>query len=102
MELRHWDTAKNLKTPEDRALYLQACIEEAGDDAQFIVKAIDVVERAGGIPEGDGLMETARLLSSRTNAEHLARSLAQARAGEVIEAELIEDPVAEPQREGGA
>jgi DNA-binding phage protein len=32
MQLRNWDSAKHLKTPEDMALYLEACIDEAGDD----------------------------------------------------------------------
>ena len=32
-----WDSAEHLKTDEDIQLYLEACIEEAGDDPAFIV-----------------------------------------------------------------
>lgn len=38
------------------------------------------------------LMETVHLMSSPANAAHLARSIAQARAGELHERELIEVP----------
>ena len=41
------------------------------------------------------LMETVHLLSSPTNAAHLAKSLAQARAGQAQHRELIEAPEAE-------
>jgi probable addiction module antidote protein len=32
LNLRKWDSAEHLRTAEDMALYLEACIEEAGDD----------------------------------------------------------------------
>ena len=35
-----WDTAEGLKTEEDIGHYLQACMEEAGDDPAFIAKAL--------------------------------------------------------------
>jgi DNA-binding phage protein len=38
VKLSKWDSAEHLKTDEDMALYLEACLEEAGDDAAFIVK----------------------------------------------------------------
>ena len=41
-----WDSAEYLKTKEDMKLYLEACIEEAGDDPSFIVHALSVVARA--------------------------------------------------------
>ena len=41
-----WDSAEHLKTEEDIQLYLEACIEEAGDDSAFIVHALSVVARA--------------------------------------------------------
>lgn len=45
----------------------------------------------------NSLMETVHLLSSPANAAHLARSIAQARAGRVQRRELIEVPdVEEP------
>ncbi len=41
-----WDSSEYLKTKEDMKLYLEACIEEAGDDPSFIVHALSVVARA--------------------------------------------------------
>ena len=35
-----WDSAEHLKTDEDIQLYLEACIEEAGDDPAFIIHAL--------------------------------------------------------------
>lgn len=41
-----WNSAEYLKTDEDIQLYLEACLEEAGDDPSFIVHALGVVARA--------------------------------------------------------
>lgn len=41
-----WDSAQYLNTDEDIQLYLEACLEEAGDDPAFIVQALGVVARA--------------------------------------------------------
>ena len=41
-----WDSAEYLKTDEDIQLYLEACLEEAGDDPAFIVHALGVIARA--------------------------------------------------------
>lgn len=46
IKLRKWDSAEHLKTDEDMVLYLQACMEEAGDDAAFIAKALGNIARA--------------------------------------------------------
>ena len=51
MKLRKWDSAEHLKTPEDMALYLEACLEEAGDDSAFIAKALGVIARAQGMTQ---------------------------------------------------
>lgn len=48
---RRWDSAEHLKTEEDMALYLQACFEEAGDDAAFIAKAIGTIAKARGMSQ---------------------------------------------------
>ena len=37
---RRWDSAEYLQTEEQIAAYLDACFEEAGDDAGFIAKAL--------------------------------------------------------------
>jgi len=44
-----WDSAKYLKTEEDIASYLSACFEEAGDEPQFITKALGTVTKARGV-----------------------------------------------------
>jgi len=51
MKLKNWDTAEHLKTREDMALYLEACLEEAGDDTAFIAKSIGVLARAYGMTQ---------------------------------------------------
>lgn len=47
----NYDTAEYLKTEEDVARYLEACFEEAGDDAAFIAKALGTIARARGITQ---------------------------------------------------
>ena len=42
----HWDSAEYLKTEEDVQLYLEASLEEAGDDLAFIAHALGVINRA--------------------------------------------------------
>lgn len=51
VKLRKWDSAEHLKTDEDMALYLEACLEEAGDDASFIAKALGTIARAKGMSQ---------------------------------------------------
>jgi probable addiction module antidote protein len=46
-----WDSSEYLKTEEDMAEYLDACIEEAGDDPAFIAKALGVIARARGMTQ---------------------------------------------------
>ncbi len=41
-----WNSAEYLKTEEDMQLYLEACIEESGDDPSFIIHALGVIVRA--------------------------------------------------------
>ena len=41
-----YDVAEHLRTPEEMAVYLEACVEEANGDAAFIQKALDDVARA--------------------------------------------------------
>lgn len=44
-----YDSAEYLKTDDDIAAYLQACMEEGGDDPAFIAHALGVVARARNI-----------------------------------------------------
>lgn len=46
VKFSRYDTADYLKTEEDISLYLEAVLEEAGDDPAFIVKALGTVARA--------------------------------------------------------
>lgn len=46
IKLRKWDSAEHLKTEEDMALYFEACLQEAEDDAAFIAKALGNIARA--------------------------------------------------------
>lgn len=51
IKLHKWDSAEHLKTEQDITLYLDACFEEAGDDAAFIAKALGNIARARGMSE---------------------------------------------------
>lgn len=41
-----WNSAEHLKTEEDIQLYLEACLEESGDDPNAIIHAFSVIARA--------------------------------------------------------
>ncbi|MEI7786259.1 MAG: addiction module antidote protein [Betaproteobacteria bacterium] len=51
LKLKKWNSAQYLKTEEDMALYLDACLQEAGDDAAFIAKALGHIARAKGMSQ---------------------------------------------------
>lgn len=51
LKLRKWDSAEHLNSDEDIALYLDACLEEAGDDPAFIAKALGTIARARGMSQ---------------------------------------------------
>lgn len=51
MTLSRWDSAEYLKTEEDYQAYLEACFEEAGNDAAFIAKALGTIARARGMTQ---------------------------------------------------
>ena len=46
-----YDVSDYLRTPEEMAAYLEACIEEADGDAAFIAKALGDIARAQGMTE---------------------------------------------------
>lgn len=50
-KLKKWDGAAHLRSEEDMALYLEACLEEAGDDAAFVAKALGTIARAKGMSQ---------------------------------------------------
>ena len=44
-----YDVAEHLRTPQEMAAYLEACLEEANGDAAFIAKALGDIARAKGM-----------------------------------------------------
>jgi probable addiction module antidote protein len=46
-----YDVAEHLRTPEEMAAYLEACMEEANGDAAFIAKALGDIARARGMSQ---------------------------------------------------
>ncbi len=46
-----YDVAEHLRTPEEMAAYLEACLQEADGDAAFIAKALGDIARARGMTQ---------------------------------------------------
>lgn len=46
-----YDVAEHLRTPEEMAAYLDACLEDADGDATFIAKALGDIARAKGMSQ---------------------------------------------------
>lgn len=46
-----YDVAEHLRTPEEMAAYLEACMEAADGDASFIAKALGDIARAKGMTQ---------------------------------------------------
>ena len=46
-----YDVAEHLRTPEEMAAYLEACLEEADGDAGFVAKALGDIARAKGMTQ---------------------------------------------------
>lgn len=46
-----YDIAEHLRTPEEMAAYLEACLEQANGDAAFIAKALGDIARAKGMAQ---------------------------------------------------
>jgi probable addiction module antidote protein len=46
-----YDIAEHLRTPEEMAAYLEACLDEAEGDAAFIAKALGDIARARGMTQ---------------------------------------------------
>jgi probable addiction module antidote protein len=51
LKTTRFDVSEHLRTPEEMAAYLEACFEEAGDDAAFIAKALGDIARAKGMSQ---------------------------------------------------
>ena len=46
-----YDVAEHLRTPEEMAAYLEACLEESNGDASFVAKALGDIARAKGMTQ---------------------------------------------------
>ena len=46
-----YDVAEHLRTPDEMAAYMEACLEEADGDAAFIAKALGDIARARGMTQ---------------------------------------------------
>lgn len=46
-----YDVAEYLRTPEEMAAYLEACLEEANGDAAFVARTLGNIARAKGMTE---------------------------------------------------
>ncbi|MDN5872585.1 MAG: putative addiction module antidote protein [Nitrococcus sp.] len=69
-----YDVAEHLRTSEEMALYLDACIAESDGDPAFIAKAIGDIARAKGMSElarqtGMGRESLYKALSGERNPE---------------------------------
>ena len=71
LQTRPWDVAEHLRTDEDVVGYLQACIDEAPEDAAFLAHALGDCARARG-----NMVQLAR--ATGLTREGLYKSLSQA------------------------
>lgn len=46
-----YDVAEHLRTPEEMAAYLEACLQGADGDAAFVAKALGDIARAKGMSQ---------------------------------------------------
>jgi probable addiction module antidote protein len=49
IKTKKYDVANHLRTQEEMALYLDACIEESDGDAAFVARALGNIARAQGM-----------------------------------------------------
>jgi DNA-binding phage protein len=47
-QFSRWDSADYLKTEEERAEYLEVCMDAMRGDLEFIAKVLETIERARG------------------------------------------------------
>lgn len=50
-DISRYDVTEHLRTPEEMAAYLEACLEEANGDAAFIAKAMGDIAKAKGMSQ---------------------------------------------------
>ena len=74
LKLKKWDVVEQLKTDEDMALYLDACMEEDPGDGSLIRAALNDIARAQGMTQiardaGLGRESLYKALGSKGNPE---------------------------------
>ena len=52
-----WDSAEYLKTGADVRLYLEACLEEAGDAPTFIAHALDIINQGKNMSQFESIKQ---------------------------------------------
>lgn len=50
-KMKNYDVADHLRTPDEMAAYLEACLAECDGDASFVAKALGDIARAKGMSE---------------------------------------------------
>ena len=50
-KVKKYDVADHLRTPDEMAAYLEACIAESDGDTSFVVKALGDIARAKGMTQ---------------------------------------------------
>lgn len=50
-KLKKYDVADHLRTPEEMAAYLEACIAESDGDTSLVIKALGDIARAKGMTQ---------------------------------------------------
>jgi hypothetical protein len=68
--------AETLRSPEEMAAYLEACIEEADGDAAFIAKALGATHRLRGCRMPPGTLVSPGRSSIKHSLENEARAFA--------------------------
>ena len=78
-----YDVTEHLRTAEEMAAYLEACLEEANGDAAFIAKALGDIARAKGMTQvaRDAGLSRESLYKALSGAQSKLRYLPQSHRG---------------------
>lgn len=96
-KLTRYDVAEHLRTPEEMSAYLSACMEEAGDDAAFVAKALGDIARAKGmtqIAKATGLSRES--LYKALSGERVPAFDTVLKVCQALEIQFIPAPIARP------
>jgi addiction module antidote-like protein len=91
ISIRRYDVAEHLRTPEEMAAYLEACLEEADGDAAFVAKALGDIARA----KDARLKELIEQLAARVPFEDISDAEID-REVQAVRDELTPPPATEP------